>query len=85
MARAPYLSWGIAPRSRYNTRLYAVVLFVLAKGHVDAESILDKSHHAPIARLVFFVTISSGPNGRLRAVAFAGADLCRKRLHPDFS
>jgi hypothetical protein len=34
MARAPYLSRGIAPRSRYNTRLVRGSAFVLAKGHV---------------------------------------------------
>ena len=36
-----YLSWRIAPRGLYNARLYAIVLFDLAIGHVDAESILD--------------------------------------------
>jgi hypothetical protein len=36
-----YLSRGIAPRGLYDTPLYAVVLFELAIGHVDAESVLD--------------------------------------------
>jgi hypothetical protein len=36
-----YLSRGIASRGLYNASLYAIVLFNLAIGHVDAESVLD--------------------------------------------
>ena len=36
-----YLSRGIAPRGLYNACLCAIVLFDLAIGHVDAESVLD--------------------------------------------
>jgi len=36
-----YLSRGIAPRSLYNASLYAIVLFNLPVGHVDAESVID--------------------------------------------
>ena len=36
-----YLSRGIAPRGLDNACMYAIVLFDLAIGHVDAESVLD--------------------------------------------
>ena len=41
LAYCYYLSRGIAPCGVYNARLYAVMLFDLSIGHVNAESILN--------------------------------------------
>ena len=38
LAYGYYLSRGIAPRGLYNAGLYAVMLFNLAIGHIDAEA-----------------------------------------------
>ena len=46
LAYGYYLSRGIAPRGLYNAGLYAVVLFNLAIGHIDAESVLDRARIA---------------------------------------